>query len=269
MSLRRNGFTLIELLVVIAIIALLLSIMMPALGKAKEKAQTVICRSSLKQLAYAGLMYSDDNDGHFFPQVLHGELYLFVYSVLPYIGGADKLRSCPATKLEYRMPDLGWGSYGSATMAWVWGYGTAEYPLPASPGPKDYPYGSYGFNGWLYGDKDSSTNASFFKKIDNVESRFETPMFADSYWVDSGPHGTDILPAGFTLDNEHVPGIGDNVSGGGGMKRFMLNRHGDKISNVVFVDGHVTGVKLEDFWELKWSNDFVEVPLATRPIIPR
>ncbi len=269
MGLRRKAFTLIELLVVIAIIALLLSIMMPALNKAKEKAQTVICRSSLKQLYYAAFMYADENDGRCFPQWKDGDYYLFVYSVLPYIGGADKLRSCPATKMEYRMPDLGWGSYGSARKAWIWGFGTAEYPLPASPGPKDYPYGSYGFNGWLYGDKDSSLDDRFFKKIDNVEYRFETPMFADSYWVDSGPAATDTLPAGFSLDNEHVPGIGDGAGGGGGMKRFMLNRHGDRISNVVFVDGHVAGVKLEDFWELKWHNGFQAVPLATRPIIPR
>ncbi len=59
---RRTGFTLIELLVVIAIIALLMSILMPALNRAKEQAQRSICLSNLKQLTLAWIMYADNND---------------------------------------------------------------------------------------------------------------------------------------------------------------------------------------------------------------
>jgi prepilin-type N-terminal cleavage/methylation domain-containing protein/prepilin-type processing-associated H-X9-DG protein len=64
---RRNGFTLIELLVVIAIIALLMAILMPVLGKAKEQARTMVCRSNLKQYGIGLRMYLDEND-YFFPQ---------------------------------------------------------------------------------------------------------------------------------------------------------------------------------------------------------
>jgi len=59
---RRTGFTLIELLVVIAIIALLLSILMPALHRVKEQGQRAVCLSNLRQLTTAWIMYADSND---------------------------------------------------------------------------------------------------------------------------------------------------------------------------------------------------------------
>jgi prepilin-type N-terminal cleavage/methylation domain-containing protein/prepilin-type processing-associated H-X9-DG protein len=62
---KSRGFTLIELLVVIAVIALLLSILMPALSKAKDLAMGAACKGNLKNYTFATAMYLDDYDGKF------------------------------------------------------------------------------------------------------------------------------------------------------------------------------------------------------------
>jgi prepilin-type N-terminal cleavage/methylation domain-containing protein len=93
---RARGFTLIELLVVVAIIALLLSILMPSLSKARELASRVACATNLKAAAVAHHMYAHDNAGFFYLHTEFGNSYWNQPNYWPAVS-ADE----PLTKLEY------------------------------------------------------------------------------------------------------------------------------------------------------------------------
>ena len=95
---RRTGFTLVELLVVIGIIALLISILLPALNKARESARQVKCLSNMRQIATAVTMFASDNNGRV-PTAAGSNAIYYDYltkGYAPLASGAtkDQLQAC-------------------------------------------------------------------------------------------------------------------------------------------------------------------------------
>jgi prepilin-type N-terminal cleavage/methylation domain-containing protein/prepilin-type processing-associated H-X9-DG protein len=254
----KKAFTLVELLVVISIISLLLSIIIPVLAQGRKKAQRVLCKANLKQLALGAVLYSQDNqDKSMTNYVVNGKFWFQM--IAPFLGdtgykraaetssssvansqlrSAMKVLFCPTTKKIKEGPLYNESmreQFGTAKYAWAF-YGSE---------------GSYGVNTWITPETD---NKDFIRTTyrDYTYNRFseakQAPVFADCTWVSGLPLDTDPAP----MDVINGPPIGSSSYL---MWRFTLNRHQFKI-NVAFADTHVNEVDLHRLWSLQWHKKF-------------
>ena len=233
-----TGFTLIELLVVIAIIALLMSILMPVLSKAKKQTKAVICLSNLHQWALAVSMYTSNNKGHFLAGTdgtTGGWAWMEV--LRPYYLN-DKLHLCPmASKVKNNYDYAAGGTFH------VWNPGTVEDPL----------YGSYGLNGWLANPEPGVTEVFGRPAEDNWRTAYVKvasyiPVILDCGIWDSWPLQIDEPPEYEDAPVEH--GVLNSE-----MRRFCLNRHDEHV-NGAFLDSSARKVGLKELWVLKWHRSY-------------
>ncbi|HUW19016.1 MAG TPA: type II secretion system protein [Sedimentisphaerales bacterium] len=235
---KRRGFTLIELLVVIAIIALLMSILMPALSKAKQQAKAAVCLSNLHQWAIVLSMYTGENNGYFLAGnegITGGWAWMEV--LRPYYSD-DKLHLCPmARRVRYNT------DYEAGGTFYAWNPGTVAEPL----------YGSYGLNGWLANPAPGESEVFGRPVGDNwrtvsVKPAATIPMVADCGIWDGWPLKVDKPPPYPDMMTEH--GVLNSE-----MRRFCLNRHMEHV-NGAFADFSCRRMGLKELWRLRWHRGY-------------
>ena len=244
---KRRGFTLIELLVVIAIIALLMSILMPALARVRKQAKNAICQSNLKQWGNAFSMYTGDWDGSFhmgFSGHSDGR-HRWYLALRPYYANETDLLLCPmATKpLGVYGNDPSGGSFNA------WDGGTYEWE-----GVRVKYYGSYGISSCLPNTKKPppprrpSTDQW---RRDDVKGGGNIPLVLDAQWYTSYPWWSNDPPSYEGARWRAAQG----TAGGGGMGAFCIPRHGETV-NGIFLDRSVRTIGLKELWLLKWCRNY-------------
>jgi len=241
---KRRGFTLIELLVVIAIIALLMSILMPALSRVKDQARTVGCASNLRQWNLTFAMYVEENAGKF-PSGTSAQGFWWVNQMPQAMLNwqENALWFCPtATKPLQNINGTMNQRFNNYS---AWGVFPDTYAGPQGIA------GSYGLNGYVLSTLPGTTFEGGRRTDDNwrtphVENANNVPLFCDSLRFDFWPIMQDPPP--------QVEDMG--WQGTNHMARCCVNRH-DGFLNSAFCDFSVRKVGIKELWTLKWHKKYL------------
>lgn len=232
MTSRTKAFTLIEMLVVISVISLLIAIILPSLNAVKAQAQSVVCRSNIRQLALANAGYASDNRGHY----VHASRDIFGANNHRWYGVRDNTTEPFDTARSALMPYL-----GSAVMKCPAKRGFRELlPLERK---YDVGGGGYGYNMIYIGSKISSRGYEDSSCKDSareieVNSPGQTLMFADTAMIDDG----DYIEYSFA-EPRYFIAEGKPVTDGWDPAPSIHFRHRKKAS-VAWADGHASSEKI-------------------------
>jgi len=205
---NKRNFTLIELLVVIAIIAILAGMLLPALGKAREKAKSISCANQLKQIATGSVLYSTDYDDWLLCGRPIPSPYTTWYEVIrnTLSGGSwkDLDATAPQTHSAYEM-------FKCPTAPDGFGQTTATYTGP-------FHFTHYAINSRLTGANAPKRKISMVRKPSIV-----------IHYGDMGRRDTYVMVYGDNIDFRH----GGNI-----------NPYGR--ANIAYADGHVDNIKKDE-----------------------